>query len=76
MKVISFRVAQLLIKSISNGVQYVTYNSIFHIEVYLFIYIFSSLTNKIKTSTANLWRLLIANHLDQSLWLANQKIKQ
>jgi hypothetical protein len=30
------------------------------------------LTHKTETGTANTWELLIANHMNQSLWLANQ----
>ncbi len=30
-------------------------------------------TNKTVTGTAYMWELLIANHLDQSLWSINQK---
>ncbi len=35
--------------------------------------LFSNPTHKTEMGTANRWELLIANHLDQSLWLANQK---
>jgi hypothetical protein len=36
---------------------------------------FCNPTHKTETMTANRWELLIANHLDQSLWMANQKNK-
>jgi hypothetical protein len=35
--------------------------------------LFYNATHKTETKTANRWELLIANNLDQSLWLANQK---
>jgi hypothetical protein len=34
---------------------------------------FVFLIQKTETGAANMWELLIANHLDQSLWLANPK---
>ncbi len=36
-------------------------------------FLFGNPTNKTVTGTANTWELLIANHLDQSLWSTNQK---
>jgi hypothetical protein len=36
-------------------------------------FIFGNPTNKTVTGTAYTWELLIANHLDQSLWSTNQK---
>jgi hypothetical protein len=35
--------------------------------------LFCNPTHKTETGTANRWELLITNHLDQSLWLLNQK---
>jgi hypothetical protein len=35
--------------------------------------LFCNPTHKIERGTANRWELLIRNHLDQSLWLPNQK---
>jgi hypothetical protein len=35
--------------------------------------LFCNPTHETETQTANMWELLIANHLDQSLWLTNQK---
>jgi hypothetical protein len=34
---------------------------------------FCNPTHKTETETANTWELLPANHLDESLWLANQE---
>jgi hypothetical protein len=34
---------------------------------------FGNPTNKIVTRAAHTWELLVANHLDQSIWLTNQK---
>jgi hypothetical protein len=39
----------------------------------LVIYFFASPTHKTETGIANMWELPIANHLDESLCLANQK---
>jgi len=36
-------------------------------------FFFGNPTNKTVTGTAHTWELLIANHLDHSLWLANKK---
>jgi hypothetical protein len=36
-------------------------------------FIFGNPANKTVTVTAYMWELLIANHVDQSLWLTNQK---
>jgi hypothetical protein len=38
-----------------------------------FSYFFWQRTNKTVTGTAYMWGLLIANHVDQSLWSTNQK---
>jgi hypothetical protein len=40
---------------------------------FFFFFGFSNLTNKIVTGIAYTWGLLIANHLDESLWSTNQK---
>ncbi len=49
--------------------------NIFHIQVQLF-YFFGNPTHKTRTRTANMWELLIiANHLNESSWLANQKTR-
>ncbi len=39
----------------------------------MFFFFFDNPTNKTVTGTAYMWGLLIANHLDQSLWSTNQK---
>jgi hypothetical protein len=38
-----------------------------------FSFFFDNSTNKTVTETAYTWGLLLANHLDQSLWLTTQK---
>ncbi len=54
--------------SISTGAQYVTLdNSKFS------FFFFGNPTNQTVTGTAYTWELLIANHLDESLWSSNQK---
>jgi hypothetical protein len=58
-------------KSTSTGAQYVTLDN--KIKCLSLAFYFGNLTNK--TVTAYMWRLLIANHLDQSLWSTNQKYR-
>ncbi len=47
--------------------------NIFHIRVLIIYLLFCNPAHKTKTRTANRWELLIANHLNQSLWSANRK---
>jgi hypothetical protein len=49
-----------------------TCKNIFHIQVELFI-VFATPPIKLKLGQHIYWGLLIANHLDQSLWWANEK---
>ncbi len=59
-------------KSISTGAQYVTLDN--KIKCLSFaVFFFGNPTNKTVIGTEYMWGLLIANHLDQSLWSANQK---
>ncbi len=58
------------VKSIFTRAQYVTQRKYFS-HPSLVIYFFA--TPNYKTGTANMWKLLIANHLDHSLRLANQQ---
>ncbi len=59
---------------LSTSAQYVTLdNKIKCLSLYIYIYIYGKTTNKTVTRTANMWELLIATHLDQSLWSTNQK---
>jgi len=57
-------------KSTSTGAQYVTLDT--KIKCWNLGFYFGNLTNKTVTGTAYIWGLLIANHLDQSLWSTNQ----
>jgi len=58
-------------KSIYTGARYVTLdNKIKCLSLAAFIWL---PTNKTVTGTAYMWELLLANHLDQSLWSTNQK---
>jgi len=59
-------------KSISTGAQYVTLDNKIKCLSLAGFY-FGNPTNKTVTGTAYTWELLIANHLDQSLWSTNQK---
>jgi hypothetical protein len=61
-----------LCKSIPNGAQYVTPAKIFLTSMFSY-FLLCNPTNKTETGTAHSWELLIANHLDQSLWLTNKK---
>ncbi len=58
-------------KSISTGAQYVTLDN--KIKCLSLAVFFGNPTNKTVTGTAHTWGLLIANHLDQSLWSTNEK---
>ncbi len=62
----------LLHTSIPTGAQYLTLQKCFS-HPSLIIYFFATPPIRLKQRTANRWELLIANQLDQSLWLANQK---
>ncbi len=58
----------------SRMAQYVTLdNKIKCLSWAVFVFFGATQPNKTVTGTANTWELLIANHLDQSLWSTNQK---
>jgi hypothetical protein len=59
-------------KNISSGAQYVTLQKYFS-HPGLVIYFFATPPIKLKLGRQIGGGLLIANHLDQSLWWANQK---
>jgi len=63
---------QVILLEHPHRAQYVTLQKYFW-HPSLVISLFCNPTHKIETGTANRWGTLIANHLNQSLWLANQK---
>jgi hypothetical protein len=71
-RITNFRLLCLLLKSISSGAQYVTLQIYFSHQS-LVIYFCPTPHIKLKLGLQIGCRVLIANHLDQSLWLANQK---
>jgi hypothetical protein len=62
----------ICLKSIPTDAQYVTLDNKIKC-MSLAVVFFCNPTNKSVTGTANTWELLLANHLDQSLWSTNQK---
>jgi len=69
---IGFMAAGITTKSISNSAQYVTLR-IFYSHPSLVMYSFATPPIELKLGQQIRGGLLIANHLDQSLWWANQK---
>ncbi len=61
-------------KSISSSAQYVPLQKYFS-HPSLVIYLFPTPSIKLKLGLQKGWRLLIAKHMDQSLWFANQKLR-
>jgi hypothetical protein len=57
----------------TGGAEYVTLQKYFLTSKFRYLRLFRNPTHQTENGTANMWELLIANQLDQSLCLANRK---